>query len=106
MILDFEPISRRVHADFSPEKRIYDYLTKMNIQIRSLCGGEGTCGKCRILVQKGNEYLNPPSQNEIKFLSKQELEQGWRLACQTFINEQIKDKSIRFYHEPTFLFDE
>lgn len=91
MILDFEPISRRVHADFSPEKRIYDYLTKMNIQIRSLCGGEGTCGKCRILVQKGNEHLNPPSQNEIKFLSKQELEQGWRLACQTFINEQLKD---------------
>ena len=91
MILDFEPISRRVHADFSPEKRIYDYLTKMNIQIRSLCGGEGTCGKCRILVQKGNEHLNPPSQNEIKFLSKQELEQGWRLACQTFINEQLID---------------
>lgn len=89
MIIDFEPISRRVH--YSPEKRIYDYLTKINIQIRSLCGGTGTCGKCRILVQKGNEYLNPPSQNEIKFLSKQEFEQGWRLACQTFIKEKPID---------------
>ena len=89
MIIDFEPISRRVH--YSPEKRIYDYLTKINIQIRSLCGGEGTCGKCKILVQKGNEYLNPPSQNEIKFLSKEEFEQGWRLACQTFINEKLID---------------
>ena len=89
MIIDFEPISRRVH--YSPEKKIYDYLTKINIQVRSLCGGKGSCGKCRILVQKGNEYLNPPSQNEIKFLSKEEFEQGWRLACQTFINKKLID---------------
>ncbi|TFG19463.1 MAG: DUF4445 domain-containing protein [Promethearchaeota archaeon] len=91
MIIDLEPISRRIDTKISKKKRIYDYLTKINIQIRSLCGGSGTCAKCRILVQKGNQYLTPPSQNEIKLLNKQELEQGWRLACQTFINEQLID---------------
>lgn len=47
------------------------------VYISSLCGGEGTCGKCRILVRQG-EVRTPPS----ALLSQAEIEQGYVLACQ------------------------
>ncbi|MFX1394350.1 MAG: ASKHA domain-containing protein, partial [Promethearchaeota archaeon] len=67
---------------------------KMNIQIRSLCGGKGSCGKCKILVQKGYNYFDP-TEKEKKLLSPEELEKGWRLSCQTVINEKFFNKLKR-----------
>lgn len=43
------------------------------------CGGRGTCGKCRI---KTEDATSSPSESELKFISKEELSQGIRLACQ------------------------
>ena len=55
IIIDFEPISRRVYL--FEDKSIYEILIKIGIPIRSLCGGSGKCGKCKILFQKGQKYL-------------------------------------------------
>ncbi|MFX1590561.1 MAG: 2Fe-2S iron-sulfur cluster-binding protein, partial [Promethearchaeota archaeon] len=85
IILDLEPISRRFY--FPKEKTIYHVLIDSSIQIRTLCGGVGNCGKCKLQIKKGKEILNSPSQSEIEMLNKTELTEGWRLACQTKINE-------------------
>jgi len=85
ILLDFEPISRRVALVV--DKSIYELLMKLGIQIRSLCGGKGTCGKCKILVQNNTEHLIPPSENEIKLVGKDDIDKGWRLACQTRVKE-------------------
>ena len=85
ILVDFEPISRRVALEV--DKTIYELLTKLGVQIRSLCGGKGTCGKCKILIQNNTEHLIPPSKSEIKLVSKEEIEKGWRLACQTRVIE-------------------
>ena len=84
IIIDFEPISRRVllTSDIS----VYDLLSELSIRIRSICGGVGTCGKCRILIQKGKDYLTPPSNTEKNFLDQEELKEGWRLACQSRVD--------------------
>ncbi len=87
IIIDFEPISRRVY--YIPKKTIYDLLAEINVQIRSLCGGVGTCGKCKIIVQKGIEYLSQSTENEKNFLTREKFEKGWRLSCQTFVNEKF-----------------
>jgi uncharacterized 2Fe-2S/4Fe-4S cluster protein (DUF4445 family) len=84
ILIDFEPISRRVHY---LDKTFYDLLLKINVPIQSLCGGQGTCGKCKILVEKGLSYLNPPTNEEKKILTKKDLQDGWRLACQAKIND-------------------
>jgi uncharacterized 2Fe-2S/4Fe-4S cluster protein (DUF4445 family) len=102
IIIDFEPISRRVY--FSNDNSFYEILSELNIPIRSICGGSGTCGKCKILVQTGNKYLNPPTIAEKKAINKSELENGWRLACETKINknhipqlEKIKPPQFRIF---------
>ena len=47
---------------------------------RMPCAGHGRCGKCKVFA-KG--VLSEPSEKERSYLTKQELEGGVRLACQT-----------------------
>lgn len=51
--------------------------------VEALCGGVGTCGKCKV------ELLHPPTplEREREFLSREEIERGIRLACQQEIRE-------------------
>jgi len=44
------------------------------------CGGEGICGKCRVIVAQN---AGEPTAAERDWLSAEELQVGWRLACQT-----------------------
>ena len=90
VIVDFEPLSRR--AFIFPEKNFYELLIKAGISIRSLCGGVGSCGKCRILFQKGQDALTAPSQSELNLLSTEDLKKGWRLACQTRVRNDYISK--------------
>ncbi|GAB4112450.1 MAG: ASKHA domain-containing protein [Candidatus Caldatribacteriota bacterium] len=57
-------------------------LTKADILIETPCGGKGICGKCKILIKSGITNL---SELEKKLISPQEIEKGFRLACQTRI---------------------
>ena len=84
IIIDFEPISRRVLL--TSDLSVYDLLSELSISIRSICGGAGTCGKCKIFFQKGKDYLTSPSDAEKDFIDQKELEDGWRLACQSRID--------------------
>jgi uncharacterized 2Fe-2S/4Fe-4S cluster protein (DUF4445 family) len=102
IIIDFEPISRRVFV--LSDNTFFEMLSDLRIQIRSICGGMGTCGKCKILIQKGKEFLNPPTQAEKKVLDLKDLEFGWRLACQTKIDtdkisiiEKIQPPQFRIF---------
>jgi len=87
--VDIEPISRRLLC--TENESFYDLLVNSGIRVRSLCGGNGTCGKCKILVQEGMNYLNPPTNSEKKILNKSEIGENWRLACQCRVkNNQIQ----------------
>ncbi len=99
IIVDFEPISRRI--SFPKERSLYEILIKIGIQIRSLCGGAGTCGKCKIFVQKGMEFLNPLTDVEKKLLGKEVIDNGGRLACQTWIDSD-SIPSLEKMHPPQF----
>lgn len=46
--------------------------------INASCGGIGTCGQCKIFIEKG-DYLSKRSEK----LTEEEWEKGYRLACQT-----------------------
>ena len=83
--IDFEPISRRLY--YARDENIYQLLINSGIRVRSLCGGLGTCGKCKIMVQKGNKYLNSPTDSEKAVLTPAEINESWRLACQSRIAE-------------------
>ena len=97
ILLDFEPISRRVALEI--DKSFYELLIKSGVQIRSLCGGKGTCGKCKILIQNNTEHLISPSEEEIKLIGKNFIDKGWRLACQTVIKKESIPILKKLKHE-------
>jgi uncharacterized 2Fe-2S/4Fe-4S cluster protein (DUF4445 family) len=74
---------------------LYDALIDMNIPIRSLCSGRGTCGRCKIQVEKGENHLNNLTQTEYIFLTTEEINQGFRLACQAKITNSFGIISIK-----------
>ena len=54
----------------------------------SVCGGKGTCGGCKVQILDGD--TSPPTSTELDILSKEDLEAGYRLACQTFPSSNLK----------------
>ena len=57
------------------------------IYIQASCGGEGVCGKCRVLIEKG-EVESPRGPK----LSEEDFQKGIRQACQTRI---LSDLEVR-----------
>ena len=49
------------------------------VGLRSICGGRGSCGKCRVVVEEGEyEFEYDPSEG---LLTEEELERKYVLAC-------------------------
>lgn len=62
-------------------------LAENNIYLPSACGGNGSCGQCRITVLEDGGELLPI---ESSFISKRQAGQGQRLACQVAVRDQTK----------------
>ena len=97
IIIDFEPISRRLY--YKKNDSIYQLLVNSGIRIRSLCGGLGTCGKCKLLIQKGNKFLNSLTDSEERLLTKEDISENRRLACQCYVSGDQID-FIKSHPEP------
>ncbi|MBN1806361.1 MAG: 2Fe-2S iron-sulfur cluster binding domain-containing protein [Sedimentisphaerales bacterium] len=61
-------------------------LYSNDIFIPSACGGQGTCGHCKITVTSGGGPVLP---TETPLLTRKEIRSGVRLACQVKIREDI-----------------
>ena len=57
------------------------------ITINSLCGGEGVCGKCKVQITRGEAK---PTSQSIRFLSREEINSAFVLACQTEVREDLE----------------
>ena len=63
------------------------------VHINASCGGEGVCGKCRVIVESGAVDGGVSER-----LSEEDLEKGYRLACQSIIKG---DTTVRIPVEST-----
>ncbi|SUA74766.1 1,2-phenylacetyl-CoA epoxidase, subunit E [Pandoraea pnomenusa] len=52
------------------------------------CGG-GLCGTCRCRVEAGREHTDDVKPKERRHLSPEDLANGYRMACQTFVNGDV-----------------
>ena len=59
-------------------------LIEAGIALDSPCGGQGTCLKCKVQVSGISQKF---TELEEEKLSAEELHNGWRLACQTTVEE-------------------
>lgn len=63
----------------SDGRTILEMLTAEGHSYSFPCGGRGSCGKCKICVVDGDV---PPSKADEAFFTKEQIEEGYRLACQ------------------------
>jgi uncharacterized 2Fe-2S/4Fe-4S cluster protein (DUF4445 family) len=66
---------------------IMEAAEKAGVFINSLCGGKGVCGKCRVQVSDGKVKADKHS---IGFLSKDEVKDGYVLACQSKVDDNLE----------------
>ena len=77
----FQPHGKR--ANFPPSVTVMDAAQALGVDISSLCGGKGKCGKCKVRVLGDLGTASEPTDIEMKHLSEEEIRDGFRLACTT-----------------------
>ncbi len=75
--IEFEPVGRR--GECPSDQSLLDCARQLGVDLVNLCGGAGTCGRCKVQVLEGQVSELLPKERE--FLTPQELAAGYRLAC-------------------------
>lgn len=65
-----------------PGTRLVEAVAAAGAALDLPCGGEGTCGKCRVRITRGAGKAGPI---EEQVFSADEIARGFRLACQTVV---------------------
>lgn len=84
-----QPSGRR--GEVSEGKTVLEASRELGIDIESVCGGKGVCGKCKVKLEEGfferngitslSQNLSPFSEEEKEFIDEGEREKGYRLGC-------------------------
>ncbi len=80
VLVRFRPSGREAYV--LPGTRLVEAAAEAGIVLEVPCGGEGLCGKCRVIVASG---AGEPTAAERDWFSAEELQAGWRLACQSAV---------------------
>lgn len=86
IIILFEPDGNTVRAPTGVN--LYKAALRAGNVMRFECGGNGKCGKCRMVV-KDQAPLTEITVHELRHLSSPEIEKGYRLACQVCVNKNV-----------------
>ena len=84
--VDFEPVGRRI--DVASGTNLLEAAQAAGVQLSSLCGGIGSCDTCKIRLVKGQ--VSKHTLEELAALSEEEIATGYRLACQTIPEGDVK----------------
>ncbi|MBW1678198.1 MAG: DUF4445 domain-containing protein [Deltaproteobacteria bacterium] len=74
----FEPDNVAIRVDKGTN--LLEAALAAGVHINATCGGQGVCGKCRVMIEAG-EVDSEKTEN----ISQEEYEQGWRQACRTSV---------------------
>lgn len=87
----FTPSGRR--GRFPLGTAVLQAARSLGVDIDSVCGGRGICGRCQVLLAEGEfakhglvskaENLSPPGAVEQEYCRSQSMEAGRRLSCST-----------------------
>lgn len=95
--LIFQPFGTKAEAEDG--KTILQAAREAGIGIPAYCGGEKSCGKCRVKLAAGNfdkyqitsvmDHLSPISDEEKAHFTQEEIKSGYRLACMAQIKGDV-----------------
>ncbi len=86
----FQPSGRQARVPAG--KTLLEAAREMGVEIESICGGQQTCGKCKVIADVGDfskygivssaENITPPGEEEIEYWAKRRRDPGlYRLSC-------------------------
>jgi len=81
--ITFYPDNQKVEVPKGTD--ILNAAIAAGVYINSSCGGEGVCGRCKVIVKKGQVVSEPTGR-----LSKEELQKGYVLACRSTIHSNVE----------------
>jgi uncharacterized 2Fe-2S/4Fe-4S cluster protein (DUF4445 family) len=84
--IELQPVGRRgsCHAG----ETLLACAHRLGVELAGLCGGLGKCRSCKIRVMEGRFSEATPA--ERKAFTEEELENGWRLACQAYQQDDCR----------------
>ncbi len=81
--IDFRPEGQSIEV---PDNTLLsDAVAQAGISFNLPCGGQGRCGRCKVVVEEGG--VKSPTTSR---LSATELEQGYTLACQSTVCSDMR----------------
>ena len=89
----FQPDGRRIKVPKGLS--ILEAANEAGVDITSICGGMGTCGKCKVIIESQadildiDEYIANLEESERKFLTEEEIRGNFRLACRYKIDQNL-----------------
>ena len=78
----FEPEGQTV--DVPVGSTLLEAAQAAGVFVASICGGDGICGRCRLIVEAGEIDAEPTT-----LLTRDEIQRGYTLACRTRIVEGL-----------------
>jgi uncharacterized 2Fe-2S/4Fe-4S cluster protein (DUF4445 family) len=75
--ITFVPSGRRITVQ--PGATILETADSVGLSLQTFCGGQGTCGKCKVRIISGHCTLGEESRSR---LGDAAVQQGYRLACE------------------------
>ena len=93
----FTPSGKRGRFDGSAT--VLEAAQRLGVDLDSVCGGRGICGRCQILVSEGsfakhgiessNDHLSAVNEVERSYAERKELLHGRRLGCQSRLSGDV-----------------
>ncbi len=78
----FQPANRK--AVVQDKENLLQAAMEAGIHINASCGGEGVCGKCRVIIESGDVDGGITEK-----LDQRDIEKGYRLACRSVVKEDL-----------------
>ena len=78
----FSPLHKKISVE--PGTSLLEAAGKADIVLGSVCGGDGICGRCKMVVKEGKVR-----DGASMLLTREEIQSGVVLACQTFVEGDV-----------------
>lgn len=84
--VNLQPIGRRITVPAG--STVLDAARLAGVELVAICGGDGVCGTCRVRLAEGQ--LSEINLNEEGELSNEDIQKGFRLACQAEVLSDVR----------------
>ena len=81
--ITFSPLNKTVQVEAGTS--LLEAAGKAGIVINSVCGGDGICGRCKMIVKEGKVRGETTP-----LLTREEIQKGVVLACQSYVESDLR----------------